>query len=87
MTIVELLWVTLLIGGGAAGAMAGHAWFGLWGGVGGLAAGIGVGLMVCCTIACFLNALVPRRAPDESSRIRTDMTAPEHNHGLHWTRR
>lgn len=68
VTIVELLWVTLLIGGGAAGTMAGHARFGFWGGVVGLPAGIGVGLMVCCTIACFLNALVPRKLPSEQAK-------------------
>ena len=70
VTFVELLWVTLLIGGGAAGAMAGHSLFGFWGGVVGLPAGIGVGLVVCCTIACLLNALVRRKLPSEQGKDR-----------------
>jgi hypothetical protein len=72
VTIVELLWVTLLIAGAAAGTMAAHARFGFWGGVLGLPAGIGAGLMLCWTIACVLNALLPRKMPSQQGKDRHD---------------
>jgi hypothetical protein len=59
VTVVEFMWVTLLIGGAAAGAIVGHAWFGFWGGAIGLPIGIGAGLILCCVIAYFLSVLVP----------------------------
>ena len=59
VTVVELMWVTLLIGGAVAGATVGHAHFGFWGGAIGLPVGIGAGLILCCVIAFLLNVFVP----------------------------
>lgn len=63
VTIVELLWVTLLIGGAAAGVTIGHAQFGVWGGAIGLPVGLGVGLLLCSAIAYFLNLVMRSKSP------------------------
>jgi phage shock protein PspC (stress-responsive transcriptional regulator) len=70
VTIVELLWVTLLIGGAAAGAMIGRAQFGVWGGAIGLPVGFGVGLLLCCVIAYLLNLIMRPKSPAERERGR-----------------
>jgi hypothetical protein len=70
VTIIELLWVTLLIGGAAAGAMIGRGQFGLWGAVIGLLVGFGVGLLLCCVIAYFLNLITRPKSPVERERER-----------------
>lgn len=61
VTTIELLWVTLLIGGAAAGAMNGHARFGIWG----VAIGMTIGLGVSCGIAYFLNLIIRSNSPAE----------------------
>jgi hypothetical protein len=58
-TVVDLLWITLLIGGAAAGFVVGSSQLGIWGGLLGIPLGFAVGLLVCYDIACLLNALVP----------------------------
>jgi phage shock protein PspC (stress-responsive transcriptional regulator) len=74
VTLIELLWVTLLIGGAVAGFMVGSAHFGIWGGLLGLPLGIGFGFLVSCVIAYFLNALIrskrtpTNKMPDDKAR-------------------
>jgi hypothetical protein len=70
VTVVELMWVTLLIGGGVAGATVGHAHFGFWGGAIGLPVGIGAGLILCCVIALFLNVFVPPNPVNQQKTTR-----------------
>ena len=60
VTIIELLWVTLLIGGGAIGVRAGYVQFEFWGSVIGLPLGLAAGLLVSCGIAFLLNKFLPK---------------------------
>jgi len=55
VTIVELLWVTLLGVGAVIGVRVGYVWFGLLGSAIGLPLGLATGLLVLCGIACVLN--------------------------------
>lgn len=68
VTIIELLWVTLLIGGGVFGVRVGYVWSGFWGAVVGLPLGLAMGLLVSCGIAFLLNTFLPkpRNTKDES---------------------
>lgn len=60
VTIIELLWVILLIGGASSGVQIGYSHFGICGAVVGLPLGIGIGLVICSVLACFLNILVSK---------------------------
>jgi hypothetical protein len=66
VTLIELLWVTLLIGGGAVGVRAGYVQFGFWGSVIGLPLGLAAGLLVSCVIAFFLNIYLRKRRDTKS---------------------
>jgi hypothetical protein len=59
VTIIELLWVTLFIGGSAVGLQVGYVHFGIGGAVVGLLLGFGAGLLVSCGIAFLLNSFFP----------------------------
>jgi hypothetical protein len=66
VTIVELLWVSLLIAGGLAGAIVGCEQFGFWGLAIGLFLGLVMGLLVSCLIAFFLNIYLRKRRDTKS---------------------
>ena len=74
VAIVELLWVTLLIGGGAIGVRLGYVQFGFWGAVIGLPLGLATGLLVSCGIAFLLNTFLPNQAIRKISPMKTDDT-------------
>jgi hypothetical protein len=62
ITIIELMWVTLLQGGAVTGILIGFTHFGTLGGVIGLPVGIGGGLLLSCGIAFLLNTFLgPKR--------------------------
>jgi len=54
-TLIELLWVWLLMGGATFGFMFGRSHFGMGGGLLGIPLDLGVGLLVCSGIASLLN--------------------------------
>lgn len=60
VTIIELLWVTLWIGGVVIGVRVGYLHFGFWGAVIGLPLGFATGLLVSCGIAFLLNTFLPK---------------------------
>jgi hypothetical protein len=70
VTLIELLWVTLLIGGVFVGVIVGSACCGSWGGMLGLPLGIAGGLLVSWLIAHLLNRLFATKRPrtDKPSR-------------------
>jgi hypothetical protein len=61
VTLIELLWVILWIGGSAAGFGVGWFHFGLVGAVVGLILGFGLGFLISCGIAYILNLWIRRR--------------------------
>ena len=61
VTIVEVLWMVLLIGGGVIGGRVGYEQFGLLGSAIGLLLGLATGLSISCGIAFLLKALLSKR--------------------------
>lgn len=60
VTIFELLWLMLLLGGGVIGFHIGHVHLGILGAVIGLILGLGTGLLVSCGVAYLLNLFSPK---------------------------
>ena len=55
VTVIELLWVTLLMGGGVAGLVFGYHRLGLFGAMFGFVLGMVAGLLVSCVLGFFIN--------------------------------
>jgi hypothetical protein len=56
VTVIELLWLILWIGGATAGCRVGYTYFSIAGAVLGVVLGFGAGFLVSCGIAYLLNA-------------------------------
>ena len=60
-TLIQLLWVTLPIGGATAGILIGYAHWFIVGGMLGLPLGVAAGLLLFCGIAYLLDTLMSRK--------------------------